>query len=245
MRGERVPKGKKTIVIVEDHSIVRRGLSALINGEPDLAVCGEAATCEAGLRAVERHAPDLVIVDLGLEGGDDGLALVKTLKLSHPKTPALVLSMHPEGVYAERALRAGARGYLSKQQLDETLLLAIRRLLRGDMYMSEALATRLATRFVGGRDRAADSPMDALSDRELQVFGLLGQGRGTRAIAQALYLSVKTIETYREHLKEKLGLDSGPELIRSAVHWVESGQGQPTGLPATARGGPKARRSRS
>jgi DNA-binding NarL/FixJ family response regulator len=224
---ERKPQGGKGIVIVDDHSIVRRGLTALINSEPDLAVCGEAATCQAALRAIGQSTPDLVIVDLALEGGDDGLDLVKDMKTRHPKIPVLVLSMHPEEVYAERALRAGARGYLTKQQLDETVLVAIRRLLSGEMYMSDTLAARLATQFVSGhkgKTGETDSPLAGLSDRELQVFRLLGQGRSTREIAQTLHLSMKTIESYREHLKQKLTIASGPALVRRATRWVETGQ---------------------
>jgi DNA-binding NarL/FixJ family response regulator len=215
---------KKAIVIVDDHPLMCRGLAALIDGEPDLAVTAEAATCHSALQAIGRITSDLAIVDLALAEGDDGLDLVKALKTRHPEMPTLVLSALPETVYAERALRAGARGYLSKQQIGDTVLVAIRRLLGGGMYMSEALALRLAGQFVGLRTRKADGPLAGLSDRELQVFRLLGQGRGTREIALILHLSPKTIESHREHLKQKLAVNTAPELVRRAIRWVESGE---------------------
>jgi DNA-binding NarL/FixJ family response regulator len=216
--------GKKAIVIVDDHPLMRRGLATLIDGEADLAVSAEATTCRAALQAIGRITPDLVIVDLALEEGDDGLDLVKTLKIRHPEMPTLVLSAHPEALYAERALRAGARGYLSKEEVGDTVLVAIHRLLGGGIYMSEAIALRLAAQFVGRRMRKADTPMAELSDRELQVFRLLGQGRSTREIAHILHLSPKTIESHREHLKQKLAIDTAPELVRRAIRWVESGE---------------------
>lgn len=214
---------RKAILIVDDHPLLRRGLAALIESEPDLAVCGEAATCAAALEAVGESQPDLVIVDLVLES-NDGLDLVKKMKARHPEIPALVLSMHDEAVYAERALRAGARGYVTKQRLDDTVLVAIRRLLDGETHMSDTLQARLAAKFVGGRTRDADSPLDALSDRELQVFRLIGHGRSTRQIAETLDLSVKTIESHREHIKQKLGLESAAELAHRATQWVETGR---------------------
>jgi DNA-binding NarL/FixJ family response regulator len=221
---ERPPRGKRTVFIVDDHPLMRRGLTALIDGEPDLAVCGEATTRQGALKGIGWSAPDLVIADLGLEGGEDGLDLVKELKIRSPAIPVLVLSMHPESVYAERALRAGAHGFVSKQELDKNVLVAIRCVFSGEIYMSGALAARLARQFVGGHAREMDTPLAALSDRELQVFRLLGEGRSTREIAQILNLSMKTIETYREHLKQKLNIESGPELVRCAIRWVEAGK---------------------
>jgi DNA-binding NarL/FixJ family response regulator len=195
----------------------------LIESEPDLAVCGEASTCQAALQAIRQSKPDLVIVDLGLEGCD-GLDLIKDMKLHHPRTPALVLSMHDESLYAERALRAGARGYVTKQQLDDTVLIAIRRLLNGEMYMSEKMGARFAEKFLGGRTLEKDSPLAVLTDRELEVFRLIGQGQGTRRIAQRLHLSIKTIESHREHIKQKLTIESGAALARRATLWVETGR---------------------
>jgi DNA-binding NarL/FixJ family response regulator len=216
-------RGKKALLVVDDHPLMRRGLAALINGEPDLAVCGEAGACRAALQAIARRPPDLAIVDLSLEGGEDGLDLVKSMKISHPAVPALVLSMHPESLYAERALRAGANGYVSKQQLGDAVLVAIRRVLDGRIYVSEAFGMILAEHFVGGFSKTT-SPLAGLSDRELQVFRFIGVGRRTREIAEILHLSPKTIETYREHLKQKLGLHSASELLRRAARFVETGE---------------------
>lgn len=214
---------KKSILIVDDHPVLRRGLAALIEAEPDLTVCGEAADGKAALEAVRNTRPDLAIVDLSL-GEGDGLDLIKQLKQRSPEIPVLVLSMHDETVYAERSLRAGARGYVTKQQLDDTVLVAIRRLLDGEMYMSERLTSRLAAKFVGGRTLDEDRSVHALSDRELQVFRLIGQGRTTRQIAAALELSIKTIESHREHIKDKLSLASSAELAQRATQWVEAGR---------------------
>lgn len=218
---EREGPRPKRILLVDDHPVLRRGLAALITSEPDLVVCAEAGTCLAGLEGIREHRPDLVIVDLVLEGSD-GLDLVKAVQEHHPEIPALVLSMHDESVYAERSLRAGARGYITKHELSERLLIAIRRVLAGELYMSEALERRFARRFVSGGTLDRDSPVGALSDRELQVFRLIGQGRGTRQIAGALHLSVKTIESHCEHIKQKLVLESAAELAQRATQWVET-----------------------
>jgi DNA-binding NarL/FixJ family response regulator len=215
---------KKAILIVDDHPMFRRGLVSMIESEADLAVCGEASTCRSALAAIRQSKPDLVIVDLRLEGSDDGLDLIKDIKKYHPQIPVLALSMHDEAVYAERSLRAGARGYITKQQLDKTVLLAIRNLLAGATYMSDNLRERLAAKFVSGQTLETDSPLTVLSDRELQVFQLIGQGRTTRLIAEALHLSIKTIESHREHIKQKLNLDSSAELAQRATQWVETGR---------------------
>lgn len=202
---------------------MRRGLIALIDGEADLVVSAEAGACRAALQAIARRPPDLAIVDLSLEGDEDGLDLVKAMKIAHPTIPALVLSVHPEELYAGRALRAGARGYLVKQELGETVLVAIRRVLDGRIYVSEALAMDLAAQFVGGNGKS-ELPFGSLSDRELQVFRLIGAGRRTREIADILHLSPKTIKSYREHLKQKLNVCAAPELARRAVRFVETGE---------------------
>jgi DNA-binding NarL/FixJ family response regulator len=211
----------KTILIVDDHPMLRRGLAALIESEADLAVCGEAATCAGAREAVRTQPPDLVIVDLVLEGSD-GLDLIKEMKARCPQIPIRVLSMHDEAIYPERALRAGARGYVTKQQLDDTVLVAIRRLLDGEMYLSARLEARLASKYLGGQTLAMESPLHVLSDRELQVFRLIGQGRNTRHIAEVLHLSIKTIES-REHIKRKLRVESAAELAHRATQWVETG----------------------
>lgn len=212
---------RRSILIVDDHPMLRRGLASLIESEPDLTVCGEAATRTAALDAIRASPPDLVIVDLML-GDSHGLDLVKDMKIRHPEIPALVLSMHDEALYAERSLRAGARGYVTKQELDDTLLTAIQRVLAGDIYMSGKLQARFVADFIAGHTLKTRSAFDGLSDRELEVFRLIGQGRGTRQIAEALHLSIKTIECHREHLKQKLRLESGAELAQRATQWVEN-----------------------
>jgi DNA-binding NarL/FixJ family response regulator len=213
---------KRTILIVDDHPVLRRGLTALIDFEPDLIVCGEAATYPAALEAIQAHQPDLVIVDLEL-GKRDGLNLVKDIKIRHPLIPSLVLTMHDEVVYAERSLRAGAAGYVTKQQLDETLLIAIRCVLAGEIYMSDQLQGQLAKKYLGLPTLASGSSLNSLSDRELQVFRLIGEGRATRQIAEDLSLSIKTIESHREHIKSKLNLDSAAQLAHRATQWVDNG----------------------
>jgi DNA-binding NarL/FixJ family response regulator len=221
---EQGTQGKKAILIVDDHPVLRRGLAAMIDSEPDLVVCAEADSCPAALEAIRESRPDLVIVDLAL-GDDDGLTLIKHMKSHHESIPTLVLSMHDESLYAERCLRAGARGYVTKQQLDDTVLDAIRCLLEGDTYMSATLRSRLATKFAGGQTLETSSPLAALSDRQLQVFRLIGQGQTTRQIAESLGLSVKTIESHREQIKHKLTLETSAELSRRATQWVETGRG--------------------
>lgn len=212
---------RKTILIVDDHPMLRRGLAALIESESGLTVCGEAATVAAALEAIETHTPDLVIVDLALDEGD-GLDLIKAIKARRPEIPALVLSMYDEATYAERALRAGARGYVTKQQLASTVLVAIHRLLGGETYLSDSLEAHLAARYLSGRTLATDSPEGMLSDRELHVFRMIGQGRSRRQIADALHLSIKTIESHCEHIKQKLRLESAGELAHRATQWVET-----------------------
>jgi len=216
-------QAKNKIIIVDDHPILRRGLVALIESESDLSVCGEAATCHDALEMIQEIQTDLVLVDLELLGCH-GLDLIKAMKTRHPTIPALVLSMHDESVYAGRALRAGARGYISKLQLDETLLVAIRRVLNGEMYMSEKMMQRFARKYIGGQKLETETPVEVLSDRELQVFRLIGQGRSTRQIGEVLTLSIKTIESHAEHIKHKLSLASAPELAQCATQWVEVGQ---------------------
>jgi len=216
-------RAEKGILIVDDHPMIRLGMAALIASDPSLAVCGEASTCQGALHAIPRCKPDLVIVDIELEGAD-GLELIKDMKVHYPKLPVLVLSMHDESLYAERALRAGARGYMTKQQPGDMVLMAIRRVLNGEVYLSEKTQVRLADKIFGNPTPSTDSRLGALTDRELTVFRLIGQGQGTRQIAQRLHLSIKTIESYREHIKQKLTLESGTELARHATLWVETGR---------------------
>ena len=219
-------KKPSRILIVDDHPVLRLGLTALIESVKDLIVCGQAANTHDAVAEIERTAPDLVVVDLALEGSD-GLDLLKEMKARCPGIPALVLSMYPEAVYAERSFRAGARGYVSKQQLDDTVLIAIREILEGGTYMSDKLKERLASKFVNGDPLDSRSPLETLSDRELQVFRYIGQARSTRQIAESLNLSFKTIESHREHIKQKLGLSTAAELSQRAALWVATGQADP------------------
>jgi len=214
-------KSKTKILIVDDHPIVREGLIRLIQRQGDLEVCAEAETAADTLRLIRQHQPDLAIVDLALKDRN-GLDLVKDLKSHFAKLPILMLSMHDESLYAERALRAGALGYVMKQEATETVILAIRRVLAGQIYLSEKISSRLLGTFVSGTDSGTGSSYDRLSDRELEVFELIGQGLGTRQIAEKLHLSVKTIEAYREHIKEKLKLQNASELTLHAFHWINN-----------------------
>lgn len=210
---------KIRVLIVDDHPIVRQGIAQLINQEADLSACCEAGNAQEALDIIERDMPDILLVDISL-GGISGIELVKILKSRHPKIPALVISMHDESLYAERALRAGARGYIMKQEATEKMLAAIRQVTRGDIYLSERMQAKILQRVLGSDDSGL-SPIDLLSDRELEVFRLIGHGFATRHIARELNRSVKTVETHRAHLKDKLGLKNAAELTRYAVQWIE------------------------
>ncbi len=210
--------GKARILVVDDHPIVRQGLSLLIDRQPDLIVCGEADDMPAAMKAIEALKPDILILDISLEG-PDGIEILKHVRITHAKLPILILSMHDESIYAERALRAGANGYIMKQEATERVLDAVRRLLRGEVYVSGRIANKILQHCVGGV-LPAKSPIDGLTDRELEVFRLIGGGYGTRQIALELHLSVKTVETYQAHLKEKLALKNGHELVQHAIRWT-------------------------
>jgi DNA-binding NarL/FixJ family response regulator len=211
---------KKQIFLVDDHPLMRQALSQLISREADLAVCGEAEGAAEALRSIAALKPDAAVVDLTLKEGS-GLDLVKDLKLRHPALPVLVLTMHDESAYAERLLRSGARGYVMKDQASDKIVTALRRVLDGEVYLSEKMSARVLHKLVGGVP-ASVSPVDLLSDRELQVYELIGRGTGTRQIAEKLHLSVKTVETYREHIKIKLKLDNATELLQHAIQWAQS-----------------------
>lgn len=214
-------QGKKRILIVDDHPIVRRGLADLVNQETGLAVSGQAEDAHQAMEAIRAQEPDMVIVDISLKE-TSGLELIKDIKTRHPGLPVLTLSMHDESLYAERALRAGARGYIMKQQATEELIMAIRKVLDGQVYVSDTVAAKMVGKLVGGGPDIGASAIDRLSDRELEVFRLIGEGHGTRQIAEKLHLSVKTIETYRAHIKEKLNLADSAELLQHAIQWVKS-----------------------
>jgi DNA-binding NarL/FixJ family response regulator len=209
---------KKKVFVVDDHPIVRQGLALLISQEADLAVCGEAEEMHSALSAIPGVRPDILIVDISLNG-PDGLELLKNIRLTSPRLPVLILSMHEESIYAERALRAGANGYIMKQEATEKVLVALRRILSGEIYVSDRIANSMLRHYVRGVNPSPQSSVSDLTDRELEVFRLIGEGQGTRQIAEALHLSVKTVESYQQHIKEKLSLRSARELVRHAVQW--------------------------
>jgi DNA-binding NarL/FixJ family response regulator len=208
--------GKRRIFIVDDHPIVRQGLVQLINNEPDLIVCGQGEEAYQSLRSIREARPDLALVDVSLKDSD-GIELLKELQAQVPNLPVLILSMHDESLYAERALRAGARGYIMKQEAPQTLLSAIRKVLDGQVSVSEKMGATLLQRMVGGKKTGHDLPMDRLTDRELEIFGMIGAGQSVKEIADKLFLSAKTVEAHREHIKEKLNLKSSAELLRFAI----------------------------
>jgi DNA-binding NarL/FixJ family response regulator len=207
------------VLLIDDHPIVRQGLSQLINQEPDLHVSAEAASAREALDSLEKSRPDVAIVDISLEDRS-GIELIKDLRNRDPELPILALSMHDEALYAERALRAGAKGYIMKQEATEQVMNAIRKVLEGQIYVSERMASRLLDQFVGAKPGEDESPLGRLSDRELEIFSMIGRGLGTREIANKLFLSIKTVEAHREHIKEKLKLKSGTELMRMAVQYA-------------------------
>jgi DNA-binding NarL/FixJ family response regulator len=209
------------IVVVDDHPTMREGMARVIDETGDLIVCAQAESIQGALELIETTAPDLAIVDITL-GGQNGIELIKDLKVRHPKLPVLVHSMHDEAVYAQRSLRAGARGYLMKHEPPSKLLHAIRQVLAGEIYLSETMTRQMLHQVADSHFAKGVSPVERLSDRELQVFERLGQGRKTKEIAHDLRLSIKTVQTYREHLKEKLQLKDATSLVRFAVQWVES-----------------------
>ena len=206
------------MLLVDDHPIVRQGLAQLINREPDLTVCGEADSAHQALALLRTLKPDLAVIDVSL-ADRNGIDLLKDVKLRAPDLPVLVLSMHHESLYAERALHAGARGYVMKQEAPDRVPAALRTILAGEVYVSEKMAARMLRAISDPRTKAAASPVERLSDRELEVFRLIGQGYSTSEIAGQLFLSPKTVETHREHIKDKLKLSKKGELLRYAVQW--------------------------
>lgn len=215
------------VLVVEDHPIVRERLAELIGREPDMVVCGEAEDVRGALERVEALRPDVAVVDITLKDSY-GIDLIKAMRERWPGVPVLVLSMHDEMVMGERALRAGARGYLNKREATGRIVPAIRTVLGGGVYASEAMGAAILDRIVGGGRRVGGGDVaEALSDREFEVFQMIGQGKGVREIAGELFLSVKTVEAHREHIKRKLGLRSGGELVHSAVRYMVDQRGRP------------------
>ncbi|MGA9529066.1 MAG: response regulator transcription factor [Terriglobales bacterium] len=209
---------KSKVFIVDDHPIIRQGLTLLINREADLAVCGDAEDAQTALQSLPLLNPDIMVVDISLNG-PDGLDLLKDVRIRYPEVPVLVLSMHDESIYAERALRAGAQGYIMKQEAAERVLVALRRILSHEIYVSERVANRMLQRYIGSPMAGRLSAISDLTDRELEVFRLIGEGHSTRRIAEALHISVKTVESYQAHIKEKLSLRSARELVQHAIQW--------------------------
>ncbi|MBI9086531.1 MAG: response regulator transcription factor [Desulfobacterales bacterium] len=217
---------KKKILIVEDHPIFRLGLSELINQEEDMVVCAGAEDVVGTWRAMEQFEPDLVVADITLADGD-GIDLVKEISRHRKGLPVLILSMHDEFLYAERALHAGARGYIMKQDAMESVVTAIRHVLDGRVYLNERVKEHILNHLADRTLAGERSPMDRLTDRELEVFRFIGEGFSSREIADRLHLSIKTIGTYRERIKEKLNIKHANELVRHAVHWEKTGHLEP------------------
>lgn len=212
---------KKRILIVDDHPMMREGLAQLLEHEPDLTVCGQADTAAQALRSIAQQMPDLALLDISLPD-KSGLELIKDLQALHPKLPVLVVSMHDESLYAERVLRSGGRGYIMKQEGGKKLMQGIRQVLEGRVYVSEKMSAKILEIFSGRRNETAPSPLERLSDREFEVFQLVGRGKVTREIAEHLHLSVKTVEVHRANIKKKLELKSGADVVRYAIRWIEA-----------------------
>jgi DNA-binding NarL/FixJ family response regulator len=222
MRANRTGKtkaAKRRVFLVEDHPVTREGFAQLINYQPDLVVCGQAGTASKAITGIHSLKPDLAVVDISL-AESNGIELIKQVRVLHPRLPVLVLSTHDEALYAQRALRAGARGYVMKQAPTSEVMNAIRQVLAGDLYLSEAMRTRLVHEHLHGIAPLRSTDIGNLSDRELEIFELIGHGQTTTRIALKLRLSVSTVETHRAHIKQKLKLSNAIELVRRAVEWV-------------------------
>jgi len=217
-----LPAEQKTrrILLVDDHPMVRERLTEVILREPDLTVCGEAEDRFRALKLITATRPHLAIVDLTLRGSH-GMELIKDIRSQYPDLAILVVSMHDEMLHAERVIRAGARGYITKQEATRKIMLAIRTVLNGNVYLSEKMAAQIAATAIGGARAKPSLPMDKLSDRELLVFEMIGQGRSTRQIADELHLDMRTIETYRARIKEKLNLKDANDLLQHAIRWMQ------------------------
>lgn len=212
---------RKRLFIVDDHPLVREGLTNLINRQDDLTVCGEAKDSAEAIDGISHQQPDIAIIDISLTN-ESGLELIKHITKRFPEVAVIVLSMHDEALYAERALRAGARGYVMKHETSKSVLSSIRRVMGGDIYVSERIVNRMAVRITSARRVAATSPVERLSDRELEIFQLLGQGRTPSEIARDLNLSLKTVQAYCARAKEKFGVTSLTELLRAAIKWDDA-----------------------
>jgi DNA-binding NarL/FixJ family response regulator len=214
---------RQKVFLVDDHPLVREWLTNLLNQDADLCVCGEAETAPQAIAGIVQTGPDIAIIDIALKNSS-GIDLIKDVKAACPAVAVLVLTMHEEFHYAERALRAGAQGYIMKRDTARDVITAIRQVLDGKVYVSESIAAAMATKFVRGKTAATANPVEQLSDRELEVFRLLGEGRSTRQIAEGMHVSVKTVQAYCARIKEKLNLASATELLREAVRWNDLSQ---------------------
>ncbi len=214
-------KTKTKILVVDDHPIVRQGLAELLNREDDLMVCGQAEDAHQAMQAIKALKPDMIIVDISLKE-TSGVELIKDIKARYPSLSVLALSMHDESMYAERVLRAGAEGYIMKAEATENIVMAIRKVISDQIYLSDRMGPRMLRKLVAAGTKVGASAIERLSDRELEVFRLIGQGYTTRQIAENLHLSIKTIETYRAHIKEKLNLANATKLLQYAIQWVNS-----------------------
>lgn len=212
-------KPKIKVLLVDDHPILRAGLGRLINQEADMMICGEAEDGATAFDLVGTLNPDIAVIDISLKGSN-GIELVKNLKARYPELPTMVLSMHDESLYAERALRAGSLGYIMKEEAIEQVLVAIRKVLQGEIFLSEKMKSKMLQQMASGKGKVISSPIEQLTDRELEVFRLIGEGCSTRQIAGQLHLSVRTVEAYREYIKGKLNLKNATELVQHAFHWV-------------------------
>ena len=211
-------KEKQKVLIVDDHPLVRQGIAQLINQEPDLKVCGEAGDVDQAMMTIREHSPDMAIIDISL-GQTSGIRLIEDISLKYPKLSVLALSMHDESIYAERCLRAGAKGYIMKSEPPEKVIFALRKILDGEIYVSDKLGALLLHKLAANDDNLYRSPVERLSNRELEVFQLIGKGLKTSKIAEQLNLSVKTIETYIDHIKKKMDFTDSRNLFLHAVQW--------------------------
>jgi DNA-binding NarL/FixJ family response regulator len=210
---------KHGVLVVDDHPLFRKGVVQLLNDEPDMKVCAQAGTSTEALSAIRQDHIDLAVIDISLEGGPDGIELTKSIRAERPRLPILILSMHDETLYAERALRAGARGYVMKREALDQFITAVRTVLRGEIFISPSMSNRMVYDHIHGGDYSR-SPVDRLSDRELEVLQLIGKGHDVRDIATGLNLSTKTVEAHRAHIKEKLNLANAREVVRFATNWL-------------------------
>lgn len=212
---------RKRVIIIDDHPLIRQGIKMLLSNEDDLEVCAEAESASGALKAMKKTKPDVAIVDLTLKESS-GLELLKDIRIQYPDVLVLVVSMRDEGLYAERVLRAGARGYITKEEGPDKILEGLHKVIEGQIYISEKMASKVMSKIVDGASQRGGSQMDHLTDRELEVFDLIGGGLPTREIAAKLHISPKTVDSHREHIKSKLKLDSGTELLRQAIQWSQA-----------------------